>query len=97
MNDDGLYRKFDIYKPRDGRTIAPIAVEDQRGSAQTYVSYPSADRIGANGEFVFVLRPETDDEAWRALDMYANEVHRRAPRLALDIRERLAAIKRTNV
>lgn len=44
------------------------------------------------GEFVFVLRPETDAVACVALATYAQAVEWRSPNLAAQIRARLEAI-----
>lgn len=45
------------------------------------------------GEFVFVLRPECDRDAWLALHGYADTVAERAPQLAEDIRAKLRTIE----
>lgn len=47
-------------------------------------------------EFVFVLRPESDEAAVHALHRYAEAVGRRAPQLARDIRTKLRAIEINN-
>lgn len=47
--------------------------------------YDPEKRLGATGEFVFVLRPESDKEAYRALRDYAHYVRDRAPQLSRDI------------
>lgn len=80
--NDGLRRKFDVYKPRTD--VAPPGTG--------YSMYPQNERLGADGEFVFVLRPEVDREAWYALHQYAHFVAERAPQLAADIREQLHRI-----
>lgn len=85
--EDGLRRKFDVYKPRDGRCYT-------RGSGRT--SYPDDKRIGADGEFIFVLRPETDEAAFFAMSEYAHEVEHRAPQLAKDIWVELRRIRGEN-
>jgi hypothetical protein len=83
--EDGLRRKFDVYKPRDGRVSMthPLCR-----------IYAADHRIGADGEFIFVLRPETDEEAWWALQHYANwlGIAERDPQLAADIRRELRRI-----
>ncbi len=85
----GLRDKFSVYKTKD-RARLPNETRD---------SYRPSARIGGPGpddEFVFVLRPETDRAAWVALDEYASRVYSRDPKLAYDIRERLADIYRRN-
>lgn len=64
------------------------------GLRDKFAVYKGARLIGQDGEFVFVLRPETDREAWMALDSYAGHVRQRAPQLATDIRARLADIQK---
>lgn len=87
--EPGLRRKFDVYKTSDGFPPLPISLPNTRG-------YPYSARLGADGEFVFVLRPETDAAAWLALREYAHEVLRRDPALAADIRAELARIRDAN-
>lgn len=90
---DELYEKFHVYKPRDGRTICPVAIEDRRGGAPTYPSYPDVDRLGADGEFVFVLRPESNDKAAQAaLAEYARCCEGSYPGLAAGIVRELTRI-----
>jgi hypothetical protein len=50
--------------------------------------------LGADGEFVFVLRPERDRAAWVALREYAHEVEYRSPNLARQLREHVDRIER---
>ncbi len=80
--EDGLRDKFSVYKTKDGERL-------YRGA---YTAFSPGDRIGADGEFVFVLRPETDLEAWTALWDYAAAVEFRAPQLTRDIQGRLSEI-----
>lgn len=81
--EDGLRRKFDVYKHRDRWANDEITYRNM---------YYEDDRIGADGEFVFVLRPETDREAWLALRKYAIGVRHRAPQLGIDIGAELLRI-----
>ena len=83
---DGLRDKFHTYKPKDVVVV--------KGS--TCPAYKPGSRLGADGEFVFVLRPEYDLAAWLALREYAHEVEHRAPQLAADIREMLRIIRIRN-
>lgn len=87
---DGVRRKFDVYKPRDGQVVDC----DNRFDAGTV--YLHEDRIGADGEFVVVLRPETDEAACMALREYALEVIWRAPQFAADIITKLEEIETHN-
>lgn len=86
--DYGMRRKFDVYKPRDAHHDTDLS-----GNIVTYLP---EDRIGADGEFIFVLRPETDRAAWAALIDYADNVERRAPQLAADIHCELRRIRVAN-
>lgn len=87
FDDEGLRRAYDVYKPRDGRPHSSISGE---------VVYPDDKRIGADGEFIFVLRPESDLAAWLALRDYAQRVQYPAPQLAADIRAELHRIRVVN-
>lgn len=87
--EPGLRRKFDVYKLRNGFRPLPT-------SMPTTTGYLDSTRLGADGEFVFVLRPETDAVAVYALDAYADGVHPRGPQLALDIKRELARIREAN-
>ncbi len=81
---DGLRDdKFAVYK-YDDRHDEP---------SDTIDIYLKEDRIGTTGEFIFTLRPESDEAAWYALSLYAKSVEHRAPQLALDIRTKLRRIK----
>ncbi len=83
--EDGLRAKFAVYKPKD-RLMALL------NPAADIHSYLGAHEIGADGEFVFVMRPETDEAAYYALLQYADACEYRAPKLAADIRSRLRSI-----
>jgi hypothetical protein len=76
---DGLRLKFHVYKARDRSSSYPDV-------------HPTESRIGWDGEFVFVLRPETDEAAWDTLFDYANYVRHRAPQLYDDIMAQLSRI-----
>lgn len=52
--------------------------------------------LGEDGEFVFVMRPESDEEAHHALLRYAELVEHRSPNLARHIREQLNPIRVRN-
>lgn len=88
--EDGLRAKFVVFKPRDGYH-STFYGGIERGH-EPGVTFPAAAEIGADGEFVFVLRPETDEAAYHSLLEYARAVQDRAPRLAADIRSRLRQI-----
>lgn len=81
--EDGLRDKFSVYKTKD---ITPSGKYPDLGTVVF------EDRIGADGEFIFVLRPETDCAAWGALADYAKRVRSRAPKLASDIERELLRI-----
>ncbi len=83
----GLRRKFDCFKPSAGRV------------SMTHPGchvYADSDRLGADGEFVFVLRPETDKAACAALRTYAAAVSGRDTKLAGQLRAELARIAADN-
>ena len=79
---DGLRAKFVVYKRSDRVTNGPCLAD----------VFHAEERIGEDGEFIFVLRPESDHEAWVALGVYAHQVEGRAPQLAHDIRTHLERI-----
>ncbi len=83
---DGLHGKFAVYKR---------ALRADRGYGVD--AFTSADRIGEDGEFVFVLRPHSDQAAYEALLQYAYRVASRAPQLAEDIRAQLAQVRLAQV
>lgn len=83
---DGVRRKFDVYKPAHALM----------GYGPDMAAYLQSDRIGADGEFVVVLRPETDLAAWLALREYAHEVGACAPQFARDIIAKLDEIEAHN-
>lgn len=83
----GLRDKFSLYKTK---TRVPHDDDDVTDL------YWSHERIGADGEFIFVLRPETDRAAASALLAYAIQVTRRDPQLADEIRAKVRAITETN-
>ncbi len=86
--EPGLRRKFDCFKPRAGRV------------SMTHPGchvYADSDRIGADGEFVFVLRPETDAAACAALRTYAAAVSGRDTLLAGQLRAELRRIAAANL
>ncbi len=82
---DGLRSRFAVYKKAD-RTAHACHVY---GGTDLL---PTRARVGEDGEFVFVMRPHSDEAAWTALLRYAELVRARAPQLAADIEERLQAI-----
>lgn len=82
---DGLRRKFDVYKSAD-------EICDDPSPRNSMAKYPVTARIGADGEFIMVLRPETDQAAFGALAHYANAVRDRSPKLAEDIDAQLDRI-----
>lgn len=107
--EDGLRRKFDVYKPRDRRDdIALTSCQGCNGTPCPGIcpfspqysgplwSYRQSDRIGADGEFIFVLRPESDQIAWYLMCLYAERVAYRAPKLADDIKRELHKIRLKN-
>lgn len=52
----------------------------------------TGEEISRTDEFVFVLRPESDEAAWFALQTYAHAAAHRSPELAAAINDRLRAI-----
>jgi len=82
---DGLRAKFAVYKTAD-RIQWDALGESYRDE------FASSKRIGEDGEFVFVLRPESDHGAWVALGVYAHQVEARSPQLAAGIRAQLQRI-----
>lgn len=85
--EDGLREKFSVYKTCDRDYIkAGFGI----GEAHLY----AADAlVGATGEFMFVLRPESDEAAWISVNCYADCVEHRSPKLAEDIRAQVRRIK----
>lgn len=71
---------------------------DEHGPDRLYHKFnvykPSGERI--EGEFVFVLRPETDEAAVVALTAYVVAVRGRSPRLADQLNEQIDRIVREN-
>jgi hypothetical protein len=88
--EDGLRPKFAVYKRAD--RFDPDGVRAVRRIDGPVDAFTRRARIGEGGEFVFVLRPHSDEAAWTALLRYAELVRARAPRLAADIEERLRDI-----
>lgn len=82
----GLRRKFDVFKSSS---------DIWRGNHSQH-AYPVGARVGADGEFIFVLRPETDVCAVDALTTYAQRVRRRDPKLADEIMDQLVRIVKEN-
>lgn len=74
---DKLYEKFHVYKTKECLT----------GTLdKPWVVYDSRTRLGDDGEFVFVLRPETNDKAAQeALLQYARVCEHSYPGLAAAI------------
>lgn len=63
---DELYEKFHVYKP--SAQVRAVA----HGDGTEVAGYLQGERLGADGEFLFVLRPETNDKAAQmALAEYA--------------------------
>lgn len=56
----------------------------------------SGEEITGTDELVFVLRPESDRAAHEALKIYALVARRRAPKLALELLDRLQVIEKRN-
>lgn len=79
---DELYDKFAVYKA--GKEWSDVPGLDL---------FHTADRLGQDGEFIFVLRPETDREACEALKRYVHLVAHRAPKLAQTISAQLTRIR----
>lgn len=83
--DKPLGTKFHVYCAGDrheGTLIDPSS------------EYFDSKRLGATGEFVFVLRPESDAAAWLALREYMHDVAWRDPELSAALREQLDRIER---
>lgn len=86
---NGLRDKFRVYKGRD------CALDFSRDPQGTHCYMPEH-RLGADGELLFVLRPETDKLAWDALCVYFSAVRTRDPQLADQIRAELDRIYAVN-
>lgn len=82
--DDGLRNKFVVYKPRDATTLAQADV----------IQHDK--KLGADGEFIFVLRPETDRVAVLALTYYVEYIAASLPKLADEIMTELERIETNN-
>lgn len=82
---DELYEKFHVYKAKECLT----------GTLdKPWVVYDSRTRKGADGEFVFVLRPETNDKAAQlALAEYARCCEGSYPELSASIVRELTRIR----
>lgn len=87
---DGLRDKFSVYKTAHAKVTGVTDIFDE--FCPTGHFYAARDRVGADGEFVFVLRPETDKAAWEALNIYASAVRHSAPKLGDDINAHLRRI-----
>lgn len=80
---DELYDKFHVYKAKHV-TKDPTYLVNQ---------YPKVSRLGADGEFIFVLRPETNDKAAQnALAEYARSCEGSYPELSASIVRELTRI-----
>lgn len=83
---DELYDKFVVAKRKDIRILTGAGCV-----------VPNDKRIGADGEFVFVLRPETDFAAWLALVVYAGAMRTGGyPNLAREIDAQCDRIAKEN-
>lgn len=81
---DKLYEKFHVYKANHV-TKDPTYLINQ---------YPEVNRLGADGEFVFVLRPETNDKAAQeAILCYARACENSYPGLAAAITAEITRIR----
>lgn len=58
----------------------------------TVIQNSTSTKLGEDGEFVFVLRPERDEAAFEAMWQYAQEVRYRSPNLADQICDKLEKI-----
>lgn len=82
---DELYEKFHVYKSN---------TRCDKANGDPYNAYDERNRIGADGEFVFVLRPETNDlAAMMALRSYAAMCSFTYPELSRQIFQKLKAIR----
>jgi hypothetical protein len=81
---DRLYDKFTVVPTKHVWHGDPLTEEKV---------FDSQSRLGEDGEFVFVLRPERDLAAWIALMAYARSVEHRAPNLAEQIETKLIEIQ----
>lgn len=68
-----------------------------RADKFTVIQNSTGETITGTGELVFVLRPDSDQSAWYALEHYAKMVWRRSPLLSSQLLTRLDAIRRRNV
>lgn len=80
---DELYEKFHVYK----------AKSEVQGD-EVLNAYDKSDRLGNDGEFIFVLRPETNDKAAiEALLTYARVCEASYPELSRQIVEQLTELR----
>lgn len=78
---DELYEKFHVYKTKSREFLG-----EADGLAKDLWGYDPATRLGADGEFIFVLRPESNDKAAQmALAEYARCCEGSYPGLAAGI------------
>lgn len=78
--------EFTVFKTKDTQPSEELPGPDG------WLCGPDDERLGTDGEFIFVLRPEYDWEAFIALRAYAQLVRQRSPHLADQLDERLNAI-----
>lgn len=71
--------------------------EDGLRDKFTVVQNSSGETITGTDELVIVLRPESDQSAWYALQEYGKMVRRRSPLLSAQLLDRLYDIRRRNV
>jgi hypothetical protein len=85
---DELYEKFHVYKAKHAEEV-----RDDSGNLMERLGYAWGSRLGADGEFVFVLRPETNDKAAQAaLAEYARCCEGSYPGLSASIVRELTRI-----
>lgn len=90
---DELYDKFHVYKTKS----LIVTEEYDKGQVNGDLNaFDKNDRLGNNGEFIFVLRPETNDKAAQeALETYARMCEFSYPELSAQIVSRLTQLRKT--
>jgi hypothetical protein len=82
---DKLYNKFTVVKSKN-------VYKEQVGGHKVF---HEDDELTNNGEFIVVLRPETNDKAaLAALELYSRAIETTYPNFAMQIRDELKRIER---
>lgn len=90
---DELYEKFHVYKAKHELNQL-IPLDEMSPSQRDKMVYRESDRLGHDGEFIFVLRPETYDMAAQAaLLEYDRCCEHAYPQLSAQITRRVREIQ----